>query len=91
MIDVQLIGNKILSSSDLEKMNQDEVRTRNYKYCTIDCAENGTFLAKVAYSEDAGGWEPVEIEYYGEWILADEFDATEECGSYSCENYRAYQ
>ena len=89
MNDVQLIGNKILSSFDLEKMNQDEVRSRNYKYCTIDCNENGTYLAKVGLVD--GCWEPTEVEYDGEWISIDEFTDTEEGKAYSCENYRAYE
>lgn len=86
---VQVIGNRILSSSDLEKMNLDEVKARNYKYCTIDCNENGTYLAKVELVE--GCWEPTEVEYEGEWISINEFTDTEEGKAYSCENYRAYE
>ncbi len=89
MTDVQLIGNKILSASDLEKMNQDEVKARGYKYCTIDCNENGTYLAKVEFID--GYWEPTEVEYDGQWISIDEFTDTEEGKAYSCEDYRTYE
>jgi hypothetical protein len=87
MTDLQVIGNRILSSSDLEKMNLDEIKARNYKYCTIDCNENGTYLAKVEFL--GGCWEPTEVEYEREWISIDEFSDTEEGNAYSCENYRS--
>jgi len=61
---------------------------KKYNYCTIDCKENGSFLAKVEYSEQLKAWEPTEVEYYGQWISIDEFDSKEEGGSYSCKNYR---
>lgn len=88
MVDIQIIGGGILTAKDLLRLNEEEVRTRKYKYCTIDAYEMGTFLAKVAYSESSKSWEPTEIEYYGKWISPDEFDSTKEGGSYSCVNYR---
>lgn len=68
--------------------NQQEVKNRKYKYCTIDCGEDGQYLAKVAYSESTRAWGPTEVEYDGKWMTIEEFEDTPEGGSYSCENYR---
>lgn len=91
MADVQIIGGRILTATDLDRMNEEEVRSRKYNYCTIDANENGTFLAKVSYSEQGKVWEPTHVEYYGRWITIDEFDDTQEGGSYSCIKYRSYE
>ena len=85
---VKIIGDRILSMDDLDKMNQAEIRSRKYKFCTIDCGEYGKFLAKVEYSERYGIWYVTEVKYGDDWISIDRFDSTLEGGCYSCENFR---
>lgn len=85
----ELIGGKILSNSDLEKMNEEEVRQRNYKYCTIINGNGDTYNAKVEYSESSGAWEPTHVMMDGNWLSIDFFENSEEVYSYACENYRA--
>lgn len=86
--DVQLIGNKILSADDLEAMNRAEIKSRNYKYCTIDTRENGVFLARVEYNDSTHCWEPSTVLVDGVWISIDDFDDLPFVGSYSCTDYR---
>lgn len=85
--DVQLISGKILTANDLKKMNEEEIRNRNYSYCTID-STGGKFLAKVAYNEEIKAWDPTEVFFFGKWISIHEFDDKDEYNCYSCENYR---
>lgn len=87
---VKIIGDRILSMDDLDKMNQAEIRNRKYKYCTIECDE-GELLAKVEYSERPGihgTWGPSEVKYEGQWISIDEFYDTKAGRSFGCKDYR---
>jgi len=89
MIDVQLIGNKILSASDLDAMNKAEIKSRNYNYCDVVNRHCDTFKAKVKYSEISESWEPTHVMIDGNWMSIDFFENSEEGESYSCEDYRA--
>lgn len=89
MVDTQLIGNKILSASDLDAMNRAEIKSRNYKYCTIINRHSDTFKAKVEYSEASKAWEPTHVMMDGDWLSIDFFEDSEEGDSYACEDYRA--
>ena len=86
---VQLIGGKVLSASDLDKMNKAEVRSRNYKYCTVVVGSQPELLAKVEYSESAGAWEPSLVLINDEWVNASILDDMYDY--YACVKYRAEQ
>lgn len=68
-------------------MHTEQVANRNYKYCTLDCAEHGKFNAKVAFT--GREWDVTEVEVDGEWIRVEEFDDTPPGWAYGCEDYRA--
>jgi hypothetical protein len=86
--DLKLIGNKILSADDLKAMNKAEIKSRNYKYCTIDTGENGDFLARVKYNDSTNAWEPSTVLVDGGWISIDDFDDLPFVAGYSCTDYR---
>ena len=88
MINTTLIGNKILSMSELEDMNRAEVKARKYKYCTINNIHDESFTAKVGYSETAGAWQVTEVLLTDGWVGVDIFDGMEEGSSYACSDYR---
>ena len=88
-VDIQLIGNKILSALDLDQLNTAEIKSRNYKYCTILNRHGDTFTAKVEYSETSKVWEPTQVMMDGNWTSIDFFESSEEGDSYVCEDYRA--
>ena len=88
-MNVQLIGNKILSASDLDAMNKAEIKSRNYKYCDIVNRHGDTFKAKVEYSEISEYWEPTHVMIDGNWVSIDFFENSEEGESYACESYRS--
>lgn len=89
MVDTRLIGGKILSASDLSAMNRAEIKSRNYKYCTIINRHGDTFSAKIEYSETSEVWEPTHVMMDGDWRSIDFFENSEEWDSYACEDYRA--
>lgn len=86
MADLQIIGGRTLTMADLEKMNEEEIKSRKYRYCTVNVDTYGPLIAMVAYSEAVKAWEPTHVYVDGEWIEFDEdmFDMV----AYSCENYR---
>jgi len=88
MVDTQLIGGKILSASDLRAMNRAEIKSRNYKYCTIN-RHGDTFNAKIKYSDTSEAWEPTHVMMDGDWRSIDFFENSEAGHSYACEDYRA--
>lgn len=88
MADLKIIGDRILSMADLEAMNQAEIKSRKYKYCTIECDDSVEFLAKAEYTESSGTWGPGEVYYNGEWISRDAFQDTEEGQCFSVKDYR---
>lgn len=89
MVDIQLIGNKILSASDLDAMNRAEIKSCNYKYCTIINGHGETFNAKVEYSEISVAWGPTHVMIDGNWASIDSFQESDDGKSYACEDYRA--
>lgn len=89
MADFQLIAGKILSASDLDSMNRAEIKSRNYKYCTIINRFKDRFNAKVEYSETSEAWEPTHVLIDGNWLSIDWFDDSEDGESYVCEDYRS--
>jgi len=73
---------------NMENKNSAEIKTRNYKYCTIINRHSETFTAKVEYSETSEAWEPTHVMIDGNWLSIDFFENTEEGDSYACEDYR---
>lgn len=75
-----------LRSDNME--NRDEIKDRNYKYCTIRCPNYACFLAEVEYSDSSKSWEPTRVMMYNEWVSMDSFENSEFGESYYCEDYR---
>ena len=67
---------------------EEEIKSRNYNYCTISNCYGDEYLAKVAYSDKTKAWHPTDVELDGEWVSRDYFDNTEDGESYSCGDYR---
>lgn len=87
-VDLKIIGGKILTASDLERMNEEEVKNRDFTHCMVDCGDNGAFLAEVGYSELSKAWAPTRVKMKGGyWVDIDEFKSLVTT-EYSCENYR---
>lgn len=68
--------------------NQSIDNSDNFSYCTIDCGENGDFLAKV--KRNAHGIGPYSVLVDGEWLPLDEFDDLPFVRAYSCIDYRHF-
>jgi hypothetical protein len=62
----------------------------NYKYCTINCQENGAFLAQVEYSESGQYWSPSRVLVDGQWVSISKFDNLPFVRGYSCTDYRHF-
>lgn len=86
---IHLIGGKILTPQDLEQMNEQEVKNRNYTHCDILINESDDlYLATVQYNNDKKAWEPLSVVVDSTWMSIDEFDNTEMGKSYTLGNYR---
>jgi hypothetical protein len=81
---VELIGGKILTASDLDKMNEESRQQALSKgMCMITIYTGAMYAAKTKTT--ANGLEPSEVHYKGKWISIDEFDDI--CPAYSCDLY----
>jgi hypothetical protein len=72
----------------IEKMNQNEIKNRDYTHCTIDCGALGDYTARIEYCEETQGWKPYMVRVNGEWMPMLDFDNSHRGKNYSLKNLR---
>lgn len=85
---LKIIGDRIISKGDLDRLNEEEVKSRNYTHCTIEISDSSEFLAKVSYSEGSKAWEPTEVLFDDVWIPIRKFEEMPGHDIYGCDDYR---